>query len=96
MENMRLTPEEKAAVEQYLKDDLSFHRTIILYWPYIIPSAVMAGYGFIKKEYIAVFIAFVLLLAMAFWFLYYSGKAGKNLQSALKKYHQKVSDLNEQ
>lgn len=93
---MKLTQKEKTAVEQYLQDDLSFRQAIMLYWPYLIPSIVMASYGFIQKEYIALLIAFSLLLMMAFWFLYYSGKAGKSLQSALRKYHEEFSKQSEE
>ncbi|UTF60127.1 hypothetical protein [Gilvimarinus sp. DA14] len=96
MESMNLTQEEKAVVEQYLHDDLSFRYALMAYWPYLIPSVFMAGYGLLNKEYVALSIAFALLFSMAIWFLYNSGKAGRTLQSALKKYHQASTISNEE
>lgn len=91
---MNLSEKEKAAVAQFLSEDVGFAGILSMTWPYLLPLLFAAGYGVFTYDIIAISMSFLFIFMLIFWYLYHSGKSGKVLQSALRKYEDEVNRNN--
>ena len=88
-----LTRDEKDAISRYLAMDLRANRFWWIFAPYLVPPLVFAGYGLWKMEFLAMAVAFGVLLFLALWYLAYQRKSSPHIQSAVRKYEEAVRAL---
>lgn len=88
-----LTRDEKDAISRYLAID---QRPSRFWWhvsPYLVPPLAFAAYGFWKMEFLAMSVAFGVLLFLCLWYLSYQANVSAHIHSAVRKYEEAVRAL---
>ena len=88
-----LTRDEKDTIARYLALDPNPRQ---LWWdmaPYLGPLIVFAAYACWSREFLAMALAFVVLLFLAIWYVSYQARSWVHLHSALRKYEETVRAL---
>lgn len=88
-----LTRAEKDAISRYLAMDQRPSRFWWDFSPYLVPPLLFAAYGLWKAEFLAMTVAFGVLLFLALWYLSYHANTSKHIHSAVHKYEDAVRAL---
>ena len=88
-----LTRNEKDAITRYLAMDQSPRKFWWDFSPYLVPPLAFAAYGLWKMEFLAMAVAFGVLLFLALWYLSYQANVSAHIRSAVRKYEEAVRAL---
>ncbi|MFO1351747.1 MAG: hypothetical protein U1F68_14185 [Gammaproteobacteria bacterium] len=85
--------DEKRLIARILHHQPMRGQALFDYGVYILPSALFAAYGLVKRDFVAVLVAYAALLIMALLYLGYVRSGSRVLHSALRKYEAQVGAL---
>jgi hypothetical protein len=88
-----LTADERRVIAQYLAQGTDSRKLWLEVFPYLFPPVVFAIFGIWQRDFAAVALAFVVLLALAIWYLARQHDASQHFYTALRKYEGAVQAL---
>ena len=91
----QLSEAEKRAVSSFLRPRSRGWERGMFYGAYVLPSVLFAAYGVWRKDFVAAFVAYVVLLVVVLLYLGWVRDASKTLRSALEKYEARTGALRE-
>lgn len=88
-----LTEDERKVIAQFLAQGGSSRKFWLDVSPYLFPPVVFAIFGIWQRDFAAVALAFVVLLALAIWYLLRQDGVSQHFYTALRKYEDAVQAL---
>ncbi len=84
------TKDERSLIAWYLYRGARRPHVVFEYGVYVLPSVLFAGYGLWASDLIAVFVAYLALLAVVLFYLSYQRSYARLFYSVLEKYEARV------
>ncbi len=81
-----LSDDEKRTVAHFLGRRRRTFDSVVEFGVFILPTLAFAGYGLFRHDFLAVLIAYAVLLTLVILYLGYARRSSELLRSALEKY----------